>query len=86
MLTEDCTVDLIRQAVTLEFEGEEDTLLNICVSHTVYLWEEHPLQLLCPGGAPCGEHRQTFGTANKECADNKTLPCGYNALSSPEST
>lgn len=76
LLTEDCTVDLIWQAVALESEGEEDTLLDICVAHAVYLWEERHLQLLCPGGAPCGEHRQTFGTVNKECADNKTLSCG----------
>lgn len=76
MLTEDCTEDLIWQAVGLEFEGDEDTFVDNCVAHAVCLWEEYHLQLLCPGGSPCGEHRPTFGTVNKECADSKTLPCG----------
>lgn len=76
MLTEDCAEDLIWQEVGLELEGDEDTFLDNCVAHAVYLWEEYHLQLLHPGGAPCGEHRPTVGTVNKERADIKTLPCG----------
>lgn len=67
MLTKGCTEDLIWQAVGLEFEGDEDKLLDISVAHAVYLWEEYHLQLLC------GEQRQTFGTIDKEY---KRLPCG----------
>lgn len=41
------TEDLIWQAVSSEFEGDEDTLLDNCVAHAVNLWEEYHLQLLC---------------------------------------
>lgn len=47
LLTEDCTGDLIWQVVSLEFEGDEDTLLDNYVAHAVYFWEEYHLQLLC---------------------------------------
>lgn len=32
MLTDDCTGDLIWQAASLEFEGDEDILLHNCVA------------------------------------------------------
>lgn len=72
MLTE----DLIWQAVSSEFEGDEDTLLdNMCGTCCQPLGRVSPTAAL-PGGAPRGEHRLTLGTVNKECADIKTLPCG----------
>lgn len=75
LLTEGCSEDLIWQAVSLEFEGDEHTLLDNCVAHAVYLWRVSPTAALS-GGVPHGERRMTFGTVNKECADIKTLPCG----------
>lgn len=54
----------------------EDRFLDNGVAPALCHQDVYHLQLLWPGGRACGEHRLSFATAVKQCANIKTSPCG----------